>query len=468
VDREVVPEVAKYEMVPSVLSQYFDPRFVAWCKEHAGDYVVSNSTRKHLFDSVMKMDKKVNYSFRDHPELLVPALVNVSEMHDFAFRASDMTDVEVIEEAKRDTSSGVFLNYAGCPKKGHCHKADFPTREFQHPNFKRWVVWKVSGKREPKTRHDYVELGKQRTFIIEPYEHQFHSKKVYGNQNKLLKMDGWSAYGLDPYDGGVRNMCVGLVKHRRFGMFDGKGWDRMMPFMREIYVLRDKYKTPSEYLDWVRDNMINSILYLPNGDLVFKSWGNNSGSTNTTGDNILGMEIAFGMVLAYLGIPREKWNDFVTVYIFGDDVVWGDSIACSDSELENAFRLVFTELCGIELDPFVLSENLEDMEFLGFRFGRDPGTGVWIPVYPLQKLCASFLSGPDHLDPIQEVAKLTSLMLMSAGNGCEAFNFFRNAVLLCIESSQDEFVRRLNTADLNKVIPVYDDVMSWYIGFESV
>lgn len=467
VGREKLPDSARCEMVPSSLRCYFTSQFVGWCTDKAGDFVVSNSTKQHLYDSVMKMDRPVVHKYRNRMDILAPSLTNVSEMHDLAFRAPEMTDVQVMEEARLDTSAGVLLAYCGCPKKKDVHRADFITREFQTPNYNRWVIWKVSGKREPKTRHDYVELGKQRTFIIEPYEHQFHSKKVYGNQNKALMGVGWSAYGMNPYDGGVRRMGSRLVRHKRFGMFDGKGWDRIMPFMQEIYVLRNKYKDQSVYLNWVYKNMIESILYLPNGDLVFKTWGNNSGSTNTTGDNILGMEIAFGMVLAYLGVPRREWNKYVDVFIFGDDVVWGDSLPFSDEEVEVAFKHVYTELCGIELDPFVLSQSLEDMEFLGFRFGRDPASGCWIPVYPLSKLCSSFLGGPDSLDPIQEVAKLTSLMLMSAGHGHVVFNFFRNAVLECIECSRDPAIEALRVSSLDNLIPTYDAVMAWYIGYES-
>lgn len=466
VNREPIPDTARYELVPLEVSMYYCSDFVSFCKEHRGDFVVSNSTKGTLHESVMKMDRAVVRLYRDHPDLLGPSIINVNGMHDNAFRAPEMTDQEVIEEANLDTSAGVLLNYAGYPKKSDCHRGDFPANEFQNPNFDRWVIWKVSGKREPKLRVDYVDNKKQRTFIIEPYEHQYVSKKVYGLQNKAMMNVGWSAYGVNPYEGGVNSMAERLDRHPRKGMYDGKLWDRIMPFMQEIYVMRHKYKPETDYYAWVRDHMMNSILYLPNGDLVYKTWGNNSGSTNTTGDNILGMELAFGMVLAYLGVPQREWKNVVTVYIFGDDVVWGDSLSVSDDELRDAFRYVFTDLCGIVLDPFVVSPRLEDMEFLGFKFGRDPASGVWIPVYPLSKLCASALAGPDRLDPIQEVAKLTSLMLMSAGNGDVVFNFFRNAILDVIAFSKDEAVSALRGSDLDNLIPKYPSVMAWYVGYD--
>jgi hypothetical protein len=460
------PLRAKCELVENNLFLYAPDYFKTFCNKEAGDYVVSNSTAEHLSRSIRKVDAPVVHRFREDRENFVKALDYVNSQFSVCFKAPDMDSIQILDETVLDSSSGVKFAQMGLPKKGDVLRADLHNLEFPHPNMEEMVLWKVSGKIEPRTRHDYVDEMKQRTFIIQPFDALWHTKKYYGNQNKAMKMVGDSYYGFNPYEGGVNRLAHSLLRHKRFWMLDGKGWDRLLPMMREIYLLRDQFKTADELLRWTRDNMINSYLVLPNGDVIYKEWGNNSGSGNTTCDNILGMDIVLGHVFSYLGYSKEEIKARTHIAIFGDDVVGGDSLTeVSDEKLEAAFRHVFTNLYGIVLDPFVITRDVTELSFLGFEFAKY--CDWYVPAYPLEKLCASVRGNVKSMKVEAELAKFASLMLMSAGHGITVFNFFRNALLEIIGGSDHPKCVELRKSDLNITIPNFYSVMAWYIGFEG-
>jgi len=459
------PLTARFELMENELYQRVNVGFKEFVEANAGDFVVSNSTFGHLERSIMKIDAPVCHKFREYPAVVAKALGSVGRMYDEAFRARDMTDLELQDETIMDRGSGVIPAYMGLPKKGDCFRANLHNTVFKAPKYHLPVLWKVAGKRETRTRHDYVVLGKQRTFIIESSEHLWNTKKAYGLQNKGLFMSGWSCYGHNPYSGGVDRLARRLLKHKRFWMLDGRGWDRLLPCMVEVYILRNKYKVLDHHLKWVFENLINSYLVLPNGDVVFKTWGNNSGSGNTTGDNVIAMTFVLMYLFHWMGYSEKEILANVEVAIFGDDVVGSDSLPCSDDELQYAFESVFTGLFGIVLDPFVISRELSEMQFLGYMFSEHDGR--WIPKYPLSKLCASVKGNMDSMDFRAELAKLSSLALMSAGHGRTVFNFFRDALKDAVYGSNDPFALKLQGHNLDIFIPTYEDILSWYLGYEG-
>lgn len=461
---EPVAETAKCSLKPNKISNLFSASVKKFMEESKGDYVITNSTREHLEKSVKKMDRLVNYSIKEHP--LFPCAVELTgRMYDLAFRQGPLSYDVVMEEVVRDTSSGIIEQLRGLPKKGDCLLADLPTLEYENPDLKEIPIWKVSGKVEIKERASYIGETKQRTFIIEPFGHLWQTKRVYGMQNKMLKLLGWSAYGMNPYEGGVDRLASKLNQYRRKWEFDGKSWDRILSIMKEVYDLRDSYGEESELRNWVRFWLINSVLQLPNGDVILKSWGNNSGSGNTTGDNIIAMTIFLHLVYLHLGLSADEIREKVFAAVFGDDVVGGDNTTFTDAEVENAFRTIFTTLGGIELDPFKISSNIEDLKFLGFSFAKCGD--YYIPKYPLDRLAASVLGNLKTMDEVAELNKLTSLMLMSAGNGFVVFNFFRQAVLDVIYASDHPDIVKMRTMELSTVVPYYDLVISWYLGLEG-
>jgi len=451
-------------MLPSTLVRHFDDDVREFMDDNSGDYVVSQSKRGHLEKSVMKLDIDPVYKFRQHPKI-VDALQFVGDMFDDAFRQDHMDMQTLIDEVVGDTSSGIIEALRGLPKKWMCMREELPILEYENPDLTEVPIWKVSGKVEIKKRADYIGEMKQRTFIIEPFGHLWQTKKFYGNQNKALKMSGWSYYGFDPYAGGVNTLANSLLRHRRFWELDGRGWDRSIPMMQEIYDLRNVYRKDSALLRWVYQHLIESILQFPNGDVVLKKWGNNSGSGNTTGDNTLGMCLVLALVFFHLGCTAKDIVDKVSIAVFGDDVVGADSLDVSDEELERGFRHIFTDMFGIVLDPFVIYSRVTELHFLGFQIAEYKG--MYIPKYPVDRLCASVLGNQKGMEVRAELNKLASLMLMSAGNGRDVYSFFRRALMDAIYKSDHESAVELRKQNLDIVIPTYEVTIDWYCGFEG-
>ncbi len=458
-----IPSSPNYENVQGNLVIYIQGESRSRLEDLKGDYVFSRPSRNTLDISVRKMDRKVNYSFRTDPAHY-RALGYIESMFREALTTRHMTLEEVMLDIDWTKATGVAWTNAGFKHKSDVLRSGMVKAVLDESTvLKVKPVWKAVGKEEFRTRRDYVDLAKQRTFIIEPFELLFHRKRLFGLQNERMKCVGWSAYGINPYEGGVWGMARRLTKNKHFFMLDGKLWDRIFALLNEVYEMRTKYIPDDPFIKWVVENGICSYVILPNGDIVFKTWGNNSGSGCTTGDNILGMCVCVAHVFFYLGIT-ESQLDQVVMYAFGDDVLGSHSFDFTDQEMEAAFKHVFG-LYGVELDPFVSGDNLEDFSFLGFSFKKLGD--YWIPKYPLERLAYSFLYEPNSVKVEAEISKMCSLMLMSAGNGEDYYNLFRSSLCDVLLNCDCPTAIQLRH-DHFRSVPVYNSVINWYLGLEGV
>jgi hypothetical protein len=369
---------------------------------------------------------------------------------------------EVMASIVMDKSSGVPWVLLGLRTKAAC---------FSNPAFRAYMsnwpdmiepVWKVIDKIEWYHKDD-IDKGKVRTFIIPPADFLFWQKVLYQKQNEAMKMVHTSAYGFNPYGGGTNELALKLLINPVFFMYDVSGYDRKMPIMQEVYDLRNSY-LPDDLeplYKWVSHNTVHSLLIHPDGTIVLKDVGNNSGSGNTTSDNILSHDIISNhFVLSAIEPDFENINFFVR-QLFGDDCV-GSCPECDFVELERIIRSTFA-LYGYELDPVVISHDLTDMEFLGFRFGfRD---GYWIPVYDQKRLLASFCYEIQNKRPSASLCKAYSLTVMAFGGDQETFNEMRTALahhLDYFKSSTDPNIQSF----VEMGVPSYSDCFSFFTGLE--
>jgi hypothetical protein len=456
---QLEPSQVEYELGKSIAHAYCDPSELELFKLTAGDFVISKSTRETLDISVRKMDRRPIYAFRDCP--FFDKAVNVLQtMFEDALEQPVLSHDEVLATMDMTKAVGFVETRCGYRAKrtyfDHGHASELLEPELLEET----PVWKVSGKVEKLTRKEYVLDQKQRTFIIEPVELLYHHKRIFGGQNAGMKMHGWSYYGFNPFNGGVGELAEKLSRHKRKFMFDGKSWDRVASWMGEIWKVRTRLAPDDPFKNWVVYHVVNSCLVLPNGDFVRKTWGNNSGSATTTGDNILGMALIIIHAILRLPGANESWLELVDCALFGDDAVAGDSLPVSDEVLRKTIEDTFA-LYGVTLDPFVISEDLEDMEFLGFKFSYQ--SGQWIPKYPASTISVTVLSNYHNMDIDGEVGKLYSALIMSAGNGEEYFNSLSNVlnqILYKVDTTLTRELRKHGT-------PTYHEVIQWYIGGES-
>ncbi len=456
------PKVVNVEApLVSFIDRFENPE---WYLERAYDLIVAKNTVETLDVSVRKMDNQVVRLYQQCP-LFRPAVEFVKSKFEVALTQPGMNISEAFQSMDMNKAAGFVLKQNGYKKKYQVVSSGI-YQDFLKPDIMKEIpYWSACGKeREFLYRTDFVLNKKQRTFIIEPFELLLHHKLIYGKQNEGMKNFWWSAYGFNPYGGGVGYMANMLLRHKRFTMFDVIRYDRIFPHMREVFEVKNEFLADNPFKQWVTDNCCCSHVVLPNGDLIEKDWGNNSGSGSTTVDNIIGMAICIVHALMRVGVAESEIDEYVTAFLYGDDVVMSDDVNISDAlwaaNLEETFALY-----GFKFDPIVVSHSLSDMSFLGFGFSKHDY--CYIPKYELGVLCFSFMHNHNKMDTFSEICKMGSIMLMSAGHGEDVYNRFRDDVIRALIHCDDSRLALLKHNNFSGV-PTYINTMHWYAGFESL
>jgi hypothetical protein len=456
-----MPKVVNCEAPMSASSAYFSD--LNWFTEKQADLVVAKNAVDTLDISVRKMDMPVTRDYLQCP-LYSRSLEVVLEKFRAALTQTSMSVDEVLDSIEMDKATGYILRQNGYKKKYEVILKGIHSDFFDVSLLQEKPIWLACGKeREFLYRQDYMGAKKQRTFIVEPFELLFQHKLIYGHQQEGMKNTWWSAYGFNPYEGGTTVLANRLNKHKRKTMFDVVRYDRLFPHMRDVFAIKNVCLPDSPFKQWVTDNCCDSYVVLPSGDLVFKTWGNNSGSGSTTVDNIIGMAICLVHFLLRLGVSEQQIDALVEACLFGDDVVLTDDVDVPDSVWKSELIATFA-LYGFKFDPLVVSNNLEDMSFLGFSFSSHGN--MWFPKYDLGTLAFGFTHNHNTMDRYAEISKMCSLLLMSAGHGEDIFNKFREELINSLINCDD---KRLSFLKVNQFagVPTYVQTIQWYSGYES-
>jgi len=284
-------------------------------------------------------------------------------------------------------------------------------------------------------------------------------------------MAGWSAYGFNPYHGGTHRMATRLNRNRIKIHYDVKGWDRVLPIIMEIYQLRNAFLPVSNeelgrMIQFLTKNMMESFLVLPDGRVIIKFIGNNSGGWNTTVDNIIGHCFILSHVLHYHFKGDSGMVDECIANLFGDDDLMSIP-AYPDfdefSDIEESFKHVF-KMYGMTLDPFRITDDIIGCEFLGFKIGY--WDGFYVPVYDQSRLLASFIYDIDAKGNVGAAcSKAWTLTIMSAAGDETVFDFMCLALeryCLALKDETDPTVQ----AYISLGVPTREECFSFYTGAE--
>lgn len=301
----------------------------------------------------------------------------------------------------------------------------FKSDVLANPDFWDWVeqpwlydcIWRISPKYELKNIAD-INANKIRTFIIPPLHLLWWQKVFFSAQDDLLKTSkfGTIRYGVNFAYGGFHLL---MVKHKDRIVFGGdiSGWDRLLPLMREVYDLRTRSFDRAElplHLEWTIRNTVNSILLLPNGDLVEKDWGNNSGSGCTTGDNC----IAHDVIISYK--EEVYFRDFsiptglLLSDVYGDDylgsipIEFDFDVLASERDIYASFGL------SIKAGTDFKFTGPVGAQFLGATCVLYKGR--FLPTYSSERIYASLVISDSRHDIDDEVSKFYALLHLSWGD----------------------------------------------------
>jgi len=433
-----------------------------------GDFYKVSPSKSSVWKSINLMDQDPCYDFRKHHYWSATRAL-VEDMLDPVWSRTGPSSLDtVLVDMVIDTASGFPFRVLGFKKKKDVlANNDLMTYclyiNFDDPD----PIWSVSGKVEwyPSKK---IDDDKIRTFIIPPFHLLLWQLLLYKEQNEAMKGKWWSAYGFNPYRGGVDRMARRLAKCKRTVTLDVVKWDRKLPVMDEVYEIRNMYVPPSHVLmaQWTTRNTIRSYLLLPDGTVVKKKCGNNSGSGDTTVDNIVAHEHVSGLNLMTLYEGNSAYVAEVPLYLFGDDSIGGLPDVpqdMTDVEIEESYRATY-RLFGFELDPFKISDSPVGHEFLGFTIVE--WQGYYIPRYPVGRIAASFCYCIENLKMPALVSKAWTLTVMSAGSGPETYSLFADALYWMLDSQFDN--RDPVVASYVEIgVPSYEACMSFYTGLES-
>jgi len=454
--------------------RFLDPIFskcplsrVQWLLSKTGEFYRVIGTAPTINNSFDKMDVAPVYDFRAHPMWQQTMRYMFTKMKPLFCRTRVWSSEEIVVSMTLKASAGVWSLYK-IKTKGEYFMTDGCVSYIFSDEF--WTeeqIWKVVPKTEwyPASK---LDEGKVRTFIVPPPELVYWGKMFFGEQNELLKNFWWSAYGFNPYSGGVHRLASNLLRHSLFVFYDVVGWDRKLPTLSEVYELRNSFIS-EQYLLMARrlaEKFVNSVLLHPNGCLYRKKHGNNSGAPNTTSDNILSHMMMLVLILLVLFDGDEEYVDDCIAALFGDDDVLAiPDVGHSDEHIQFVFTSVFS-LFGLTMDPFVITRDLSDCEFLGFKFKRcDLYPAYWIPCYPTDRLLASFCYDFEKMDLASSICKAWSLTVMAAGGEREIFDGMCEILsdyCLRYSTSEDPVVRSY----IDTGPPTYESCIHFYLGFE--
>jgi len=402
-------------------------------------------TYKTVWNSILKMDVPVIKN--PNPKCWEDAKEKVSRALESLFTQT----VEPFPEFVTKTACGFPFNKMGTYKtKREVLNADFWQEYVDNP-FDKISWWRPVPKYEYLSLTEIKEL-KIRTFIPSPMHVLYQQKRFFSKQDTQLKEKHplGIRYGISFQYGGFDDMIKAHYRHHGlhferdlekllFVEADVSSWDRRLPIMREIYDIREEYLQVTEkenkYLQWTIENTLNSLLLLPNGDVVQKiGCSNNSGSGCTTSDNCLG----HALINEYndLMLRADSHTD-----IYGDDLLKSYPIKYEEELKDgNHFRKVYGDFnLIIKESAFKIRRGCVGATFLGATVVK---VKEWfLPAYNSERIYAALVKNIE--DPQRnvdhELAKAYSLLLLS-WNDKELFHGIRNYILTILAHERGGYV----------------------------
>lgn len=270
------------------------------------------------------------------------------------------------------------------------------------------------------------------------YQGNMRERLAFGGQNELLhagSSDSWIKYGFVKQYGGFNTLIQQLEPYDTIVESDTSGWDRTV-FLEPVYEVRKRlltnYQEYSIFIDRVAADNISPKVLLPNGYIVQRVTGNDSGKNNTTTDNC----IAHLIILFYLFNKRQYEMgmqpsisyilDNAKFFIYSDDKIggfymdkWFDSIE-HFKEFESS---VYAEF-GMVLKQSAIMVTRKDPgqridpghSFLGSFCHYDEDNHMYLPYPRLGKICSSFCRKYAMKDVVIRFVRLIDLTVNTFPN----------------------------------------------------
>lgn len=458
-----LPVFGADKRLPSPFLKSLSTEEVSYYQGLAEEYRGVAQTLPRVRTSIKKMDCDVNKSFREDPSYM-KAVELVSQRLQVVLTQPMSTDEEVKDDMEMDKAAAyTFIDGEKLSKK---HEF------YNHPKWKQATeertscVWRIKAKENEWKSLTELSEGSMRTFIMPPVNLLHNQKRLFMKQNEALKNFFWSYYGFIPFHGNVNRLAEKLKSFPYRACLDWRGYDRLLAVMEEVYYIRRQHIVGLDHdlFDWVHENTVRSFLADEQGYVFFKNHGNNSGSGNTTTDNI----IAAMIIWVYLMIKAQPDTtlsdlDEVLFCLFGDDELHGVTerykLLCDES-----FIVKHSAPLSLRVKYMKggLNFPLEKLDFLGFTFSHKH-LG-YVPSYDAPKLLNAMLWVKEkNVNHVAFVQRAFSCMLLSFGHSLHAeIASLYLSILAFYARSENKEIQSFVSRGYN-----IGGLVAFYFGFEG-
>nr|UQS87546.1 polyprotein [Yam mosaic virus] len=264
-------------------------------------------------------------------------------------------------------------------------------------------VWNGSLKAELRTE-EKVNMNKTRTFTAAPldtllggkvcvddFNNQFYSRcidfpwtvgmtKFYGGWNELMRKlpEGWVYVDADgsQFDSSLSPYLINAVLNIRLHFMED--WDIGEQMLRNLYT-----------------EIVYTPIATPDGTIVKKFKGNNSGQPSTVVDNTLMVMLAMYYSLEKNGLELERIHEYCVFYANGDDLII--AIRPDMEHHLDTFETYFAQL-GLNYEFNERTRNREDLWFMSHQ--AKVISGMYIPKLEQERIVSILewdrASKPEH------------------------------------------------------------------------
>lgn len=414
----------------SKFSNYYGP-FKQPLVDKAGEgYYIVRPIKANVDETLRSWDQKLDTTYENKPSFKL-ATQFLDKYYGVLCHDNVASVEEVCEYVDYNKSPGYPGNYWNINSKLELVRDVGYLKWWKENSYDFDPYYTISPKKEYQPIDDIrmkKDGGRQkiRLFTIPPYHLLFEQLRFGKRISLRLKQYKWSAYGFNPYRGGVNALANRLLTKRVRFFYDVSGWDKFLPLMKSVFDFVERNSDVNSYpphikraYDWMKRHSTEYLVKLYDGSVFRKKYGNASGSGTTTRDNILAhiIIVAAFLIEAYHikngCYPSYSDLDSQIVQLFGDD-----SIMAVDEDydyvLHDGFLEGFFKSLGMKL-KFLhggYDYPLEKMQFLGFTFRKI--RGCYYPLFDTTRLATTMLyDGVDSLGREAFISRSFVLYFMS-------------------------------------------------------
>nr|YP_009466013.1 NIb [Hyacinth mosaic virus] len=297
-------------------------------------------------------------------------------------------------------------------------------------------VWNGSLKAELRPK-EKVELNKTRTFTAAPLDTLLGGKACvddFNNQFYNFHLKGPWSVGMTKFFKGWDRMLKLLPDGWVYCDADGSQFDSSLsPYLlNAILELRLRFIEEWDIGEKMLSNLYTEIIYTPiatpDGTIIKKFKGNNSGQPSTVVDNTLMVILVLMHSLRKEGIPFDEQDNVCRYFVNGDDLLLAVEPAhehildrLAQDFLEFGLKYDFTSRSRDKGDVWFMSQRghlIDDMYIPKLEEERIVSILEWDrsvePQHRLEAICASMIEAWGHTRLLHEIRKFYAWVLEQA------------------------------------------------------